>query len=95
MSVLFGLRKVGRLVIVGGHICLNMLRRVLHAGGRVLWTIHRCLPPRVQVCINLVVIGCSATVMCIVKFVRAVAICLYFLIVCIMLAICTEYKTDD
>jgi hypothetical protein len=47
------------------------------------------------VCINLLVIGCAAMVMCIVTFARAVAIGLYVLIVCIMLAICTEYKTDD
>jgi hypothetical protein len=76
-------------------MCLSMLRRVLYAGGTALWTIHRCLSPRVQVCINLLVIGCAVMVMCIVTCVRAVAISLYFLIVCITLAICTEYKTDD
>jgi hypothetical protein len=95
MLVLYGLRKVGRVLMFGGRIYLNMLRRVLHAGGRVLWTIHRRLPTRVQVCINLLVIGCAAIVMCIVECVRVVATILYFLIECIMLAICTEYKTGD
>jgi hypothetical protein len=76
-----GLRKAGRLVILGERTCLNMLRRVLHKGERALWTIHICLPPRVPVCINLLVIGCAAMVMCIVSFVRAVAISLYYLIV--------------
>jgi hypothetical protein len=47
------------------------------------------------VCITLLVLGCAAMVMCIVTFVRAVAIILYFLIECITLAICTEYETDD
>jgi hypothetical protein len=61
----------------------------------VLWTIHRRLPTRIQVCINLFVIGCAATVMCIAECVRVVATILYFLIVCIMLAIYTEYKTGD
>jgi hypothetical protein len=78
-----GMRKLVRVVNVGGRICVNMLRRVLHTGERACWNIVRGLP-------HLFVIWCASTVLCIVIVMKAMTISLYLIMGCIVAAIFTE-----
>jgi hypothetical protein len=59
--IVSGVRKAVRLAYVG-RICLNTVRRLLHAGERACSNKVRRLPQVVQVCIYLPVMGCAVTI---------------------------------